>query len=215
MSTSYGNFRISDTERADAIATLSRALGEGRITMEEFDSRCDAVTRAQFLSDLTPLFDDLPTTPTTPAAPAAPVPALLSPAEPALYSAEEVHAAHRQGRRTRAGVFWLGTLGSIGLTVVAATATASGASALPLLLIPTLFVLLYVMKVGPDSWYTPSVRQLERHRRELVRVRQLEIEAARAHEIAAQRAQRKQQVSQMTTDAIDFANRTVSRFTKR
>ncbi|WP_288833354.1 DUF1707 domain-containing protein [uncultured Corynebacterium sp.] len=209
MSTSYGNFRISDAERSEAIATLSRALGEGRLTMDEFDSRCEAVARAQFLSDLTPLFDDLPTT----ASPAA-VPALLTPSEPALYGADEIRATRRQGQRMRAGVFWLGTLGSFALSGVAGAVTSSGLSALPLLIIPTLFILLYVMKVGPDEWYTPSIRQLERRRRELVRVQQLEIEASRAHEIAAQRAQRRQQVSQLTTDAINVAQQTVSRFKK-
>ena len=80
---------------------------------------------------------------------------------------------------------------------------------------PTVWLLLYVMKVGPDSWYTPSIRQLERRRRELIRVQQLEIEASRAREIAEQRVQRRQQVNQLTNDAINVAQSTVNRFKRR
>ncbi|WP_342318545.1 DUF1707 SHOCT-like domain-containing protein [Corynebacterium mayonis] len=213
MSTSYGNFRIGDSERTEAISALSQALGEGRLTMDEFDERCAAVSKAQFFSQLTPLFDDLPSP--APAIKLSGLPAAPVPGEQTLYTPEEIHYAQMRGKRTRAGVFWLGTLGSIGTTIIAAFFSGSGATALPLLIIPTLFILLYVMKVGPDNWYLPSIRQLEKRRRELVRVQQLEIEASRAHEIAAQRVQRKQQVSQLTTDAINVAHHTVNRFKKQ
>ncbi|WJY68911.1 DUF1707 SHOCT-like domain-containing protein [Corynebacterium auris] len=204
MTTPSGNFRISDAERSTAIDALGQALGEGRLSMEEFDTRCEAVAHAQFKEELDPLFRDLPARSASP-----------TPMQPGVYTADEIRSARRQGQRTRAGVFWLGTFASLGGTMTLAAASASAASAVPLLIIPTLFVLFYVMKVGPDSWYTPSLRQLERQRRELVRSRQIELEAAQADEIAAQRAQRRQQVNKLTSDALDVAQQTVNRFKKQ
>ncbi|MGV0388437.1 DUF1707 SHOCT-like domain-containing protein [Corynebacterium sanguinis] len=204
MSTPYGRYRLSDAERNDAMSALSTALGEGRLTMDEFDRRCTMIAQAEFQGDLEPVFTDIPQHPVLRATPTTAV---------EVYSADEIVAARRDGQKTRAGVFWLGTLGSVAGTAIVASATGgSGLAALILLLIPTLFILLYMMKVGPESWYTPSLRQLERKRRQLVRMRQLEIESANAHEEALRRAQRKAQVSQLTDDALDVAQRTVKRF---
>ena len=83
-----------------------------------------------------------------------------------------------------------------------------------LLIIPTLFILLYVMKVGPDSWYTPSLRQLEQQRRQEIKMRQLEIESAKAHQQALMRSQRKDQMNQLKSDALDAAQNTLNRFRK-
>ena len=83
------------------------------------------------------------------------------------------------------------------------------------LLIPTLFVLLYVMKVGPDEWHTPSLRQLERNRRELVRAKQLEIEASQAYEQAQRKLERKAQIDRLTDDALNMAQQTMNRFKPR
>jgi len=152
VSTPYGNFRIGDQERMDAMDALGRALGEGR-----------------------------------------------------LYSGREIMQARRSGKRMRAGVFWLGTVGALGLTAL---------HPVFLLIIPTLFILLYVMKVGPDSWYTPSLRQLEQQRRQEIKRRQLEIESAKAHQQAMMRVQRKDQFNQLTSDALDVAQNTINRFRK-
>ncbi|AWB84747.1 DUF1707 domain-containing protein [Corynebacterium liangguodongii] len=202
MSTPYGRFRLSDNERNDAMGALSTALGEGRLTVTEFDERARRVAAAEFQADLEPIFSDIPQAPTA-----------YSPAggEVTLYGAGEISAARRDGQKMRAGVFWLGTLGALAGAPALAVATGSGLGYLLFLLIPTLFVLLYMMKVGPDSWYTPSVRQLERRRRELVRIRQLEIESARAHEEALRKAARKQQLSALTDDALSAAHHTVKR----
>ena len=75
--------------------------------------------------------------------------------------------------------------------------------------------LLYVMKVGPDSWYTPSLRQLEQQRRQEIKRRQLEIESAKAHQQAMMRVQRKDQFNQLTSDALDVAQNTINRFRKQ
>ncbi|MDY5785547.1 DUF1707 domain-containing protein [Corynebacterium sp.] len=218
MSTPYGRYRLSNTERNHAMSALSNALGEGRITMEEFDQRCTAIAQATFQSDLEPVFSDIPQcpTPTTAVGLVGPVPVPVSATgeDVQLYSSHEIVAARRDGQKMRAGAFWLGTIGAMGVSVAAA-AFSGTFTLLPLFIIPTLFILLYVMKVGPDSWYTPSIRQLEKKRRQLVRIQQLEIEAAHAREIAEQRAQRRQQVTQLTDDVIGVAHQTVRRFRKK
>lgn len=181
----------------DAMDVLGRALGEGRLTMAEFDERCRAVAEAQTHADLQPVFADLP-----------PVGAgggveKRAPADAVFYSQAEIMEARRAGKRTRAGIFWLGTLASLGLTAL---------HPIFLLLIPTLYILLYVMKVGPDSWYAPSLRQLETRRRQELKARQLEIEAAKAQQQALIRAQRQDQFNQLTSDALNAAQNTGNRF---
>ena len=209
MSTPYGNFRIGDQERMDAMDILGRALGEGRLDMGEFDNRCQAVAEAQTQQDLQPILGDLPT------GRGGGVVDKQMPDDAVLYSQAEIMQARRSGRRTRAGVFWLGTIGSIGLVGLFEAVNANVMSGLSLLIIPTLFILLYVMKVGPDSWYTPSLRQLEQQRRRDIRARQLEIEAAQVHQQALMRAQRKDQINQMTNDALNIAQDTVNRFRRK
>lgn len=209
MSTPYGNFRIGDQERMDAMDILGRALGEGRLDMGEFDNRCQAVAEAQTQQDLQPILGDLPT------GRGGGVVDKQMPDDAILYSQAEIMQARRSGRRTRAGVFWLGTIGTIGLVSIFGAAGSPALSGLSILLIPTLFILLYVMKVGPDSWYTPSLRQLEQQRRQEIKRRQLEIEAAQVHQQALMRAQRKDQINQMTNDALNIAQDTVNRFRRK
>ena len=45
-------------------------------------------------------------------------------------------------------------------------------------------------------------------------MRQLEIESAKAHQHALMRSQRKDQINQLTTDALDVAQNTINRFRK-
>ena len=125
-----------------------------------------------------------------------------------VFTARELVEARRSGRRTRAGIFWLGTIGSI---------TLAGAASLPavLVVIPVLFILLYVMKVGPDSWYSPSLRDMERSKRRLVRAKQLELEADRAYDAARRKAERREQIDQLTGDTLNFAQESLNRFRRR
>ena len=184
----------------DAMDTLGRALGEGRLNMAEFDDRCRQVAEAQVHSDLEPILGDLP-----PASAGGAVEKHVPQGE-IFYSGREIMQARRSGKRMRAGVFWLGTVGAFGLTAL---------HPVFLLLIPTLFILLYVMKVGPDSWYTPTLRQLEQQRRQEIKRRQLEIESAKAHQHAMMRVQRRDQFNQLTSDALDVAQNTINRFRKQ
>ncbi|WP_017605699.1 DUF1707 SHOCT-like domain-containing protein [Nocardiopsis alkaliphila] len=53
-------YRLSDSERDDALEHLRTALQEGRLDLAEHDRRSEAVLHAVTNADLTPLFDDLP-----------------------------------------------------------------------------------------------------------------------------------------------------------
>ncbi|OFT81902.1 DUF1707 domain-containing protein [Corynebacterium sp. HMSC29G08] len=216
MSTPYGNMRIGDAERMHAMDTLGRALGEGRLTMDEFDQRCNQVASAQTNNDLRPILADLPSAPpsTQPASGLQPVEFGGQGADK-LYSAREIVVARRQGQKTRAGVFCLGTLGTIAGSIVAQAMTLTLLSSLLMFVIPTLFVLLYVMKVGPDHWYQPTIRELEKQRRRVVRARQLELEQSHAYELAQRKLERKAQIDRLTGDALNVAQQTMNRFKPR
>jgi hypothetical protein len=52
--------RAGDAERAQAVERLGRHLGDGRLTVEEFDERVTQAHAAVYLDQLPPLFTDLP-----------------------------------------------------------------------------------------------------------------------------------------------------------
>jgi hypothetical protein len=55
--------RISDADREAAVARLEKALGEGRITVDEFRQRTEGAYAAVRAGELEPLLADLPATP--------------------------------------------------------------------------------------------------------------------------------------------------------
>ena len=189
--------RLSDTDRADAFSRLTFAYGEGRLDLAEYDRRCDAVAEATIHGDLIPLFRDLPSK--NPSAPA------VQSKEVQVYTRGEIEQSRASGQRTRLGIFSLGSIGTIALTSVAGQAGFPGIGALIFLIIPTLFILLYVMKVGPDSWYTPSPRQLERERLR-------EIQAERRVEEERRKALRSAKLDEISGSAMDLAQRTLERY---
>ena len=195
--------RLSDTDRADAFSRLTFAYGEGRLDLAEYDRRCDAVTEAVTHSDLVPLFRDLPAEQTTKAA----GPPAVQSREVGVYTRQEIQQARVSGQRTRLGIFGLGTLGTFAAMGALGQAGLAGWAGVTFLIIPTLFILLYVMKVGPDSWYTPSPWQLEKQRLR-------ELQAARRIEEENRRALRAAQRDQITGSAIDLAQNALERFRK-
>ena len=87
--------RASDADRDRVIAVLQDAVGDGRLTHQEFDERMAAGLAARTLGDLATLTDDLiPPAPSVPPSPPAPVPAPGWPDRPMAPS--------RDGRRGRA-----------------------------------------------------------------------------------------------------------------
>jgi hypothetical protein len=63
MSQPRPELRIGDRERDVVTSALQDALAEGRITLDELDTRIDAVLRARTFADLDPLVADLPIEP--------------------------------------------------------------------------------------------------------------------------------------------------------
>lgn len=185
----YGNqnIRLSDAEREAAMSQLGRAMSEGRLTIEEYDSRCRDIAAAQTRSDFDGLFADLPGNFTVePGREIEPV-----------YGASEIESARRSAARPKAGVLGLATIAAITGTAVSAPAI-GGLSALFLLVVPVVFILLYVMKIGPASWHTPSKAELERRRLR-------ELRSAERLRSAELRAQRKERQHELTSEAMNMA----------
>jgi hypothetical protein len=60
---SAGGIRASDAERDATVERLSRAAGDGRLTLEEFSQRMERATEAKTRADLDRLVADLPVEP--------------------------------------------------------------------------------------------------------------------------------------------------------
>lgn len=196
--------RLSDAERNDAMSALARAVGEGRLSVEEFEERCDNVMQAHTRGELKPLFSDIPSHATT------------TELERKIYSRADVERARQATRRPKLGTALLITLGASALgpfLIAAGISTENvlagvGAGLAVLFLIPVVWIALYIMKVGPDSWHTPSPRQIEReHRRQ--------IQMATAQERAQQQALRRQQMDEITNGVMDFATRRVKNLNRK
>ena len=54
------DMRLSDDERQDALDVLTEHVRTGRLDVDEYGTRSAKVTAAKRVSDLLPLFDDLP-----------------------------------------------------------------------------------------------------------------------------------------------------------
>ncbi|PFG27864.1 hypothetical membrane protein [Corynebacterium renale] len=163
------NVRLSDQERSAALDALAASLGNGRLTMDEFDRRCTAVARAEYQGQLGALFADLPRT------------------DEPTFTASELQVAHQQGKKTRAGVFGLSTIAALTIGAL----IGDEALIIAFAVVAALAILLYVMKIGPDSWYTPSPAKLARQRAKLAQVEK--------------RAQRRDQWNEITNQAYNVA----------
>lgn len=52
--------RIGDSERDRAVESLGEHFVAGRLTQDEFEERSETATRARYVDELEPLFEDLP-----------------------------------------------------------------------------------------------------------------------------------------------------------
>lgn len=58
--TEYRELRVSDADRAAVLRRLERAVGEGRLTVAEFDERTMSACAARVRGELDDLTRDLP-----------------------------------------------------------------------------------------------------------------------------------------------------------
>lgn len=160
------DLRVSDDDRGHAISALGSHFTAGRLSLVEYEDRAEAAAAATRRSELDELFTDLPP--------------LASNAElMPMYSAAEVERVRRNGRNPKAAIMALTTFGSIAASIVMQPQWNN--SAVLMFFIPLVAILLYVAKIGPDSWHMPSPRKLERQRlRSMRQAQKLEIEQRKA-----------------------------------
>nr|WP_246823983.1 DUF1707 domain-containing protein [Corynebacterium sp. HMSC069E04] len=198
------SMRLSDAERTNAVNDLAQALGEGRLSMDEFEERTDAIMEATTRRELAAVFMDIPT---------------KASSELKIYSQGEVARAYQSTRKPRLATALVGSLGLFFGSIASFAALSGVTAALTgtglLFLIPALWIMLYVAKVGPESWHRPSPRQIERQRMR-------ELKAAGAEERAqmraleqAQWAERRRQASEITGDAMNLAKRKLEQWNQK
>ena len=152
-----GTYRVSDEDRQHAIELLGIHFSQGRLTIDEYDQRVSVASAAQNNNDLNALFTDLPDLPS----------ATLTKGSQSLVTMSDgtVLPPASYGRNIRLGLL----LGSS--TLLAMPVAFNDALAPILFLIPLIFILLYIMKVGPESWHTASrIRQAKRLQRDQLRM---------------------------------------------
>lgn len=201
------DYRISDAERQQAMDDLGAHFAAGRLDIAEYEKRLDIIASAVMRTDILPLFDDLPAA-TTPPIAAAPNPGVEK-----LYTASEIAHAYNLGRNVRAGTVMLSVLGTAGIQM------AFGIHEPLFLLVGAIvFVLMYILKIGPKSWHTPNPRKLERERlryqRSLQAQQLQQIHLMSAQQRATQKALRQQKQAELTHNAMELADQMLKRFKK-
>ncbi|GAB3947377.1 DUF1707 SHOCT-like domain-containing protein [Corynebacterium tapiri] len=205
MSTPFDprNLRLSDNDRANAMNTLGRAFADGRLSMTEYDERCQQIGAAQYRADLDPLFADIPFVTPQPAN-----------NEVAVYTRGQVEKAYRSSRNVRAGILGVATM--VWIPVSAGLANFHEFFSLSIFLLPALWFVLYVLKPGPQEWYAPKPAKVERERMREIRMASAayhaELQAQHTTELMQKRMQRKQLASELQMDAMQFARKSFDRF---
>lgn len=184
-SSNFADYRASDADRGEAISALGAHFSDGRLSLVEYEDRVAEASAATNRRELDSLFTDLP-----------PLDARreLVP----YYSAREIESAHRAGARPKAGIMALTSAGAVGLAITSSVVI-EGFGLLFLLLIPTAYALLYMLKVGPDTWHQPSQRELDKQR-----LQQLRME--RRFEQEERKALRRAKANQLTDSALSLAS---------
>ena len=180
-------YRLSDDDRQHAIELLGIHFSQGRLTIDEYDQRVSVASAAQNNNDLNALFTDLPELPS----------ATISRGSPSLVTMADgtVLPPASYGRNIRLGLL-------LGSSTLLAMSIAINAALAPILfLIPLIFILLYIMKVGPKSWHTASrIRQAKRLQRDQLRMDK---------EMLEQKQRRREIQQEAMGSAMDFAHTVV------
>ncbi|MDK8896960.1 DUF1707 domain-containing protein [Corynebacterium sp. MSK004] len=198
------SMRLSDAERTNAVNDLAQALGEGRLSMDEFEERTDAIMEATTRRELAAVFMDIPTKANT---------------ELKIYSQGEMERAYQSTKKPRLATAMVGTLGLLFGSIASFGALSGVTAALIgtglLFLIPALWIMLYVAKVGPESWHRPSPRQIERQRMRELKAADAEERAQMRALEQAQWAERRRQASEITGDAMNLAKRKLEQWNQK
>lgn len=125
------HYLVGDFERESALEKLKDASQSGHLSLAEFDRRAQIVAHATTQGDIDRILADIPAT-------------LM------------VKKNRTSGLQKRIGIMGL-WLSLVPLAGIVAGGLAGMIAALTL----PLFILLFIMKVGPDSWYEPKTTYKE------------------------------------------------------
>ncbi|WP_314973728.1 DUF1707 domain-containing protein [Corynebacterium matruchotii] len=206
------DYRIGDAERQKAMDDLGKHFAAGRLDITEYDNRLTNVAEATMMSDLIPIFSDLPaiTDANTPVT----IPhAAGLPAE-AAFTSSEIEENYRSGKRIKLGITLL-----MLLPCLATPPTNTLISGIAFSVFLATVIMLYVLKLGPKSWHQPSPQALARQRqRQIAQAEAMKVQAlqlANAQQMAQQRALRQQRQAEITDAALDVANQYIQRLRNR
>jgi len=203
------DYRIGDAERQKAMDDLGKHFTAGRLDITEYDNRLTNVTEATMWSDLIPIFSDLPAITDTNTSAAMPHAAGIP--EEAKFSRSEIEENYRSGKRIKLGIMILTFMAAVSATFVLQDKLVAFTMMMTFL---AMFVLLYVMKLGPKSWHQPSPRALARQRqRQIVQAQAMQL--AHAQQMVQQRALRQQRQAEITNAALEVTNQYVQRLRNR
>ena len=151
------DYRIGDAERQKAMDDLGKHFAAGRLDITEYDNRLTNVAEATMMSDLIPIFSDLPaiTNANTPVT----IPHAAGLPDEAAFTSSEIEENYRSGKRIKLGITMLMLLPF--LATMPANTFVSGIAFSVFL---ATVIMLYVLKLGPKSWHQPSPRTLARQR---------------------------------------------------
>ena len=208
------DYRIGDAERQKAMDDLGKHFAAGRLDITEYDNRLTNVAEATMRSDLIPIFSDLPaiTDANTPVT----IPHAAGLPDEATFTTSEIEESYRSGRRIKLGIMILMFMAAMSATLILQDRLVAFTTMMTFL---AMFVLLYVMKLGPKSWHQPSPRALARQRqRQIAQAQAMQVQAmqlAHAQQMAQQRALRQQRQAEITNAALEVTNQYVQRLRNR
>lgn len=206
------DYRIGDAERQKAMDDLGKHFTAGRLDITEYDNRLTNVAEATMRSDLIPIFSDLPaiTDANTPVA----IPHAAGIPDEVTFTSSEIEENYRSGKRIRLGITLLAFLPF--LATFHLETIISGITFIAFLAI---FIMLYILKLGPKSWHQPSPRALARQRRrQIAQAQAMQVQAmelANAQQMAQQRLLRQQRQAEITNAALEVTNQYVQRLRNR
>ena len=206
------DYRIGDTERQKAMDDLGKHFAAGRLDITEYDNRLTNVAEATMMSDLIPIFSDLPAITNTNTLASIPHAAGLP--DEVAFTSSEIEENYRSGKRIKLGITLLAFLPFF------ATASASTLiSGIAFSVFLATVIMLYVLKLGPKSWHQPSPRALARQRqRQIAQAEAMQVQAmqlANAQQMAQQQALRQQRQAEITDAALDVANQYIQQLRNR
>ena len=206
------DYRIGDAERQKAMDDLGKHFAAGRLDITEYDNRLTNVAEATMMSDLIPIFSDLPAI--TDANTLATIPhAAGIPAE-ATFTSSEIEENYRSGKRIKLGITML-----MLLPVLATIPANTFISGIAFSVFLATVIMLYVLKLGPKSWHQPSPQALARQRqRQIAQAEAMKVQAtqlANAQQMAQRQLLRQQQQAEIADAALDVANQYIQRLRNR